>query len=66
MSKRSERLINILAIISIAVAFATICNSAYAGLAVLIGAAFESRVQHVKLQAHRREMRLYRRLRALS
>lgn len=57
-----ERLINALAILSIAVAFATICNSPYAGAAVLIGAAFESRVQHVKLQAHRREMRLRRQL----
>lgn len=62
MSKRSECLINIMAIISAAVAFATICNSAYAGLAVLIGAAFESRVQHVKAEADRREIRLRRRL----
>lgn len=61
MSTRTERLIFALAILSAAVSFAAICNSIYAGVVVLVGAAFERRTQQVKLRAHRREIQLRRR-----
>lgn len=63
MTPRSERLIFALAIVGAAVSFATICNSIYAGVAVLVGAFFQARVERVKRRAQRREMQLRRRAR---
>lgn len=64
MSKRSERLIYALAIVGIVVSLATISLALTVGF--IVGFIYERRLEHVKRQAHRREMRLCRRLRALS